>query len=198
MGLGHAHGGQCTHRVEPARGQLECLSQRVHTGEHEHDAPRVLHDGAADLQPATANGGTGGACQSGACERMAFERLHQGVGECGQEPPKRVGLEALATRARTEHIPLRLLDPILGLTALTVESVVERLIAVVAVMTRQEMADDEARVDALGTVFEPGHHAPGDIPALGGVDELADLSLLLAALLIGLFHRAFDEFDLTL
>ena len=121
----------------------------MRASEHEHLAPRVLHDGAADLQQATANGGTGGAYQSGACERMTLERLHQRVGERGQEPAKLIGLEALATRARTEHIPLRLLDPILGLIALTVESVVERLGAVVAVMTRQEIADDEARVDAL-------------------------------------------------
>ena len=154
MGFGHAEGAQCTHRVEPARGQLECLSQRVHTGEHEHYAPRVLHNRAADLQQATANGGAGGACQSGACERVAFERLHQGVGECGQEPAKLIGLETLATRARTEQIKLRFLDPILGLTALTIQPVLERGCAVV---THQEIADDEARVDALCAVFEPCH-----------------------------------------
>ena len=95
---------------------------------------------------------------------MAFERLHQGLGKRGQEPAKRVGLEALSTRARTEHIPLRLLDPILGLAALTVESVVERLIAVVA---GEEIADDETRVDALCAVFESGHHAPGGCPNSG-------------------------------
>ena len=154
--LGHAEGGQCTHRVEPSCGQLERLSQRVRAGEH------------------------------------------QGVGERGQEPAKRVGLEALATRARTEQIKLRLLDPILGLTALTLQPVVERLIAAVAVMTRQEIANDEARVDALGTVFEPRHHAPGDVPALGGIGEFADLSLFLSALFIGLFHRAFDQSHLAL
>ena len=49
----------------------------------------------------------------------------------------------------------------------------------------------------LCAVFEPCHHAPGDVPALGGTGELADLSLLLAALFEGLFHRAFDEFDLA-
>ena len=107
---------------------------------------------------------------------MTLERLHQGVSECGQEPAKLIGLETLATRARTEQIKLRLFDPILGLAALTIQPVVERLIAVVAAMTRQEMADDEARVDAMCAVFEPCHHAPGDVPALGGVGEFSPMT----------------------
>ena len=44
----------------------------------------------------------GGACEIGACERTTLQRLHQGVGECGQEHAKLMSLEALAISARAE------------------------------------------------------------------------------------------------
>ncbi len=98
----------------------------------------------------------------------------------------------MATGPGAEQIQLRLLDPILSLTPLTVETVVE------VGRFSFKIGHDEARIVALATEFEAGDHPPRTIPTVGGIAEFPDPALFAAALGVGLFHQSLPPFDLAM
>jgi hypothetical protein len=60
-------------------------------------------------------------------DRLADQPLHQRVGQRRQQQRELVGHEARAARPRAEQVQLRLLDPVLRLAALAVQTVVQRV-----------------------------------------------------------------------
>src|SRR5690606_39552700 len=81
--------------------------------------------------------------------------------------------EPMATGPCTEQIELRLLDAVLRLAPGAVQAFVQ-----LHGIRVGNVGDHEARVHALGPVFQAGQHAPGPLPRPSRVGELADQALL--------------------
>jgi hypothetical protein len=101
----------------------------------------------ADLQQLEPDRATGGSRELGVAQADPTQRLEQGVGE-GREPqPELVGGHGGRGRPAREEIELLLLDPVLDLTAGTVDVLVE---GAGVDRARRQRGHDEARIGALG------------------------------------------------
>jgi hypothetical protein len=176
-------------RSQGAGGGQEEGAQRVMGGQEDAHAPDVTNDAGAELQEPCANRGRGGRSPFRIPERQAPESLHERVSPSRQEDVRPVGEELVATGSGAEEVGLGFLDPVLGLSPLTVEFIAERA-------GRQiEVADNEPGIVALTAEFEPGDDSSRPIPAFGGIGEFMDGALLFLALGVLLFEFIFLGLD---
>ena len=110
--------------------------------------------------------------------RQAAQRVQQPVGGGVDQQAELVGRGAGAGGPVGGEVQLVRLDQVLGLAALAVDALVE------PARRAGEVGDDEAAVAALGRGLDAGDDLTLDLPALGGVAELAE-----AADLVGLALR---------
>src|SRR5690606_17210556 len=81
----------------------------------------------------------------------------------------------VATGAGAEQVELRFLDAVLGFTPGTIQLIVQ--LYRIGLRTGN-VGDDEARVHALGTVFQAGEYASRSVPGRGRITEFTDQALL--------------------
>ena len=109
-----------------------------------------------------------------------------------QQHTQLIALEVVATGARGKQTDLGLLDPVLCLTALAVQGVVEFL------GISRELGHHVARVAALCAVLQARDHPALFEAGLCAIRELTDFALLDCAVLKRILHRQLHEFGSSL
>src|SRR5665213_248609 len=188
--------GQTLYEVQGGRSWLIAWAKISALGQcearYQTNAPRVARDHRGELEQLDAQGVDLGRGQRRALQCQRTQALDEHVAERGQQHAQLIAAHDVATRARGEQADLRFLDPVLGLAALAIQLVVQRLRVSI------EVGHDEARIAALLTPFEPRDDAPLVRPALRGVTELVHQALLEPGLLVRVLHRQLRIFDLAL
>ena len=166
-------------------------AQGVMRSEQNAHAAAIAQDGRADLEQLYPDRSGGRPGQFGTGQGDLAQTLHQRISECGEHQAQSVGEELVAAGARAEEVKLSLLDAILGLAALAIEIVVER------VGGQVEIGDDKARVGALAAVLQTRDDTALDVPLVGGIAKLADHALLDSLADEGGFEFLFPGLDVT-